>query len=390
MRRMMLGVVALVLIGGCGERRQEDSAAKGPEPDVGSAAGEAVGGVLRDIGTQDARDAANPYADRDDPCVLLGPADVEPVIGPLRSAPWWSGSTCHYAAVDGQRLDLDVYYSGAQIQANLMNAVNREISKGLIVNTGRGLDTLEGRWDEAHWRLGDYLETRRGDVGITVQMGNTLRADPAVAAPLADLAYARLDQPLPYDGKAVQEPPPLVAQGNACALLTRDEVVAALGALAGEPEPGGGGKTTWCSWPLAGAGRRSFTLSVTWREGFTEFNSTAAAAGIYKTNVEDPELARVGGEKEVDAAMKEMMRDSMGAKVMGAMRGMMQKGGAELRDSSLSLRSEADVKGPWARAALVHGTEFVAVRKDVYFRVDVGGVGYEKAKQLVARAAGRL
>lgn len=390
MRRMMLGVVALALIGGCGERRQEDPAAKGPEPDVGSVAGEAVGGVLQDIATQDARDAANPYADRDDPCVLLGPADVAPVIGPLRAPPWRSGSTCHFAAVDGQRIDLDVYYSGAQIQANLMNTVNREISKGLIVNTGRGLDTLEGRWDEAHWRLGDYLETRRGDVGITVQMGNTLRADPAAAAPLADLAYARLDQPLSYDGSAAQEPPPLVAQGNACALLTRDEVVAGLGALAGEPEPGGSGKTTWCTWPLAAANRRSFTLSVTWQDGFTEFNSKAAAAGLYKTNLEDPELARYSGGKDPDAVMKEMMRDSMGAKVMGAMRGMIQKGGAELRDSSLSLKSEADVKGPWARAALVHGTEFVAVTKDVCLRVDLGGLGYEKSKRLVARAAGRL
>lgn len=390
MRHGTMGLVALVVLAGCGDRR-----AAGPAAVVGadsSVALSTVGGVLRDIDQQESRDAANPYADRDDPCVLIAPADVEPLIGPLRAPPWRSGSSCHYAAADGQRIEVAVYYSGAMMQANLMNAVNREISKGLIIKSGRGLDTLEGRWDEARWRLGDYLESRKGDVGVTVMLGNTLRPDPAAAAQLADVAFGRLDEPLAYDAGAASEPPPLVAGSDACALLTREEVAAATGATVGDPAPGGGGKSTWCAWPLTGAkrGQREFTLSATWRDGFAELNSQASAFGLYQTNLEEPELARHSGGRDPEEAMKEMMRDSAGAKVMNAMRGMMQGNGAELRDSSLSLRSDGDVKGPWRRGVLLAGSDFLVVTRDVCLRMGLGGVGYDKAQGLMAKAVARL
>jgi hypothetical protein len=385
MRVVLWTAVALATVAGCGERKADGA------PDAATVAGDAVGGILKDAATQDVRDAANPYDGMDDPCVLLGAQDVEPVLGPLRAAPWRSGSTCHFAGADGQRIDVDVYFSGAQIQANLMNAVNREISKGLIVNTARGLDTLEGRWDEAHWRLGDYLETRRGDVGVTVQMGNTARPDPVAAATLADAAYARLDQPLPYDGDAAQEPAPLVAPGDACALLTRDDVTAALGAPAGDPQPGGEGRSTYCVWPVnTPNGRREFSLNVTWSDGFTEFNTKAGGAGLAQTNVVEPELAKATEGRDADAVMKEMLRDPAGAKALGPMRDMLRKGGTELRDSSLILKHDGDVKGPWTRAALLHGSEFLAVSKDVCLRMSLGGLGYERAKQLAAKALGRL
>jgi hypothetical protein len=392
MRHGTMGLVALLLVIGCGDRRTTGTAVGGTDSSVALST---VEGALRDIDKQEARDAANPYADRDEPCALIAPADVEPLIGSLRAPPWRSGSSCHYAAADGQRIEVSVYYSGAMMQANVMNAVNREISKGLIIKSGRGLDTLEGRWDEAHWRLGDYLESRRGDVGVTVMLGNTLRPDPAAAAQLADMAFGRLDQPLAYESGAASEPPPLVAGSDACALLTREEVAAATGATVGEPAPGGGGKSTWCSWPLTGAkrGQREFTLAATWREGFAELNSHASAFGLYQTNLEEPELARIPRDpavKDPDAAMKEMMRDSVGARMIGAVRGMMQGNGAELRDGSLSLRSDGDVKGPWRRGVLLAGSDFYVVTKDVCLRIGLGGVGFEQAKGLMAKAVARL
>jgi hypothetical protein len=88
--------------------------------------------------------------------------------------------------------------------------------------------------------------------------------------------------------------------------------------------------------------------------------------------------------------MKEMLRDPAGAKALGPMRDMLRKGGTELRDSSLILKNDGDVKGPWARAALLHGSEFLAVSKDVCLRMSLGGLGFERAKQLAANALGRL
>ncbi|HEX4933352.1 MAG TPA: hypothetical protein VFV33_09250 [Gemmatimonadaceae bacterium] len=325
--------------------------------------------------------------DPEDPCRILARADVERVVGPLRADPWRSGSTCHFAAADGQRLDVDVQYSGANALAELTGVSERIMAKGLIVPTERGLDTLEGRWDDAQWKLGNYLVARQGDRSVTVYMANVLRPSAAAAAPLADLALSRLDAPLAYDGSAHREPPPLVTPVDPCTLLTEADVTAAAGPVAGAPASSDGRE---CSWPLAPRNGRSrnFWYTVSWTDGIEELNRDLSALGLFKTNLEEPELARARSGAAEDP-LAALAKDPDAQKAMGALKGLLG-GGKGAGVESLMPKSDPDVPGPWQRGALLAGSDFVVVAKGVRVRAGVGAVGYEATRALMEKLVGRL
>lgn len=352
----------------------------------GSDGGNADANALAEAGGASAANASRSGGamDPEDPCRLVTRAEAETVVGTLRADPWRSGATCHFDAADGQRLDVEAQFSGAQALAKITGVVDQVAAKGLIVNTGRGLDTLEGRWDDAKWQLGDYLVARLGDRSVTVYTGNTLSHDVATAAQIADLALGRLDAPIDYNGGAHQEPAPLAAPRNPCTLLTRDEVEAAAGPVTGEPVADDDRNCTWTLAPKGGR-TRQFSYSLTWKDGIQEFNQDAAALGLFKSNLQDPVTANAGGAN----AMDEMMKNPDAQKALGALKGLMGGKGMET-GGSLMPKSDPDVKGPWARGALLAGSDLVVVQKGVRIRAGVGAVGYEATKQLVGKVAGRL
>lgn len=359
----------------------------------GSAASEQSGATTEDAAATSASIApgaeATPSTSTEDPCVLLSRAEVEAVIGTLRADPWGSGGSCHYEAADGQRLDVDAQFSGARALASVMGVVEEAASRGLIVPGPRGLDTLDGQWDDAKWQLGNSLAARKGDAGVTVHMANIARPDPSAAAHLADLALGRFQSPLSYDGSAHDEPPALVAPGNPCALLTRDEVTRIAGAVTGDPVAEDG---TYCRWPLAPRnGRaRDFSYSVTWKDGFAEFNTKVGGLALYQANLEEPEMARATEGRGEQAVLGDLMKDTVASKLLGALRGAVKARGGEMADGSLLPRSDPDVKGEWTRGALLAGEELLIVQQGVCVRARIQGVGYEAAKELMSAVARRL
>jgi hypothetical protein len=381
-------VLLVGVAGACGDRTPKPASAPNGPASVNDAVRAAGSGLIAMAQQQDSIDAENPYASLDDPCILVTQGEAEDVVGPLRAPPYRQGSVCRYDAADGQRLELDVQYTGAQLLGRVIGGAKRQMRTGLILPTGRGLDTLDGRWDDADWEPGEILRTRKGDVGVAVVLSNVARPDPAVAARIADQALARLDSPLDYDGGAHGEPPPLVLPRDPCALLERREVQAVIGPLApGEPERDGDRACTWVG--ASGRGRTVF-LDVTWEDGLARLNQSAGAMALYKANFEDPALASASGGTGAKAVLQEMMQDSAGAALLGAMRDRMQSRGAELDNGSLTLKNDPDVKGPWTRGALVAGSELLVVRKGVCLRTSLDGVGLGGAKALLAAAAARL
>jgi len=53
-------------------------------------------------------------------------------------------------------------------------------------------------------------------------------------------------------------------------------------------------------------------------------------------------------------------------------------------------QTDATLKGPWDRAALVHGTQLIAVRHDVFVGMDLQSADYQKAKALMVAICSRL
>lgn len=366
-------LLMLTLIAGCGAETREDAGAR-PASDAASAATPAA-------------EAPPSSLDPEDPCRTITRAEAERVVGPLRAEPWRSGSTCHFAAADGQQLDVDVQWSGANAVAELTAVPERIMAKGLIVPTDRGLDTLEGRWDDAQWKLGDYLVARLGDRSVTVTMTNTLQPRVSAAASLADLALSRLEAPLAYDGSAHKEPPPLVPPVDPCTLLTEAEVTAAAGPLVGKPTAS---DDRTCSWPLAprnGKGR-DFWYTVSWTDGIAELNRDLSALGLFKKNLEEPELAkaRSGAAEDPLAALS---KDPDARKALGTLTGLLG-GGKQAGVASLMPKSDPDVPGPWQRGALLAGSDFVVVVKGVRVRAGVAAAGYEATRGLMEKLVTRL
>lgn len=370
-RRSLL--LVLSLIAGCGGRSGEGANAR-PASSAESAAIPAA-------------DAAPSALDPEDPCRTVTRAEAERAVGPLRAEPWRSGSTCHFVAADGQQLDVDVQWSGANALAELTGVSERIMAKGLIVPTDRGVDTLEGRWDDAQWKLGDYLVARQGDRSVTVYMANTLRPSASTAAHLADLALARLDAPLAYDGAAHREPPPLVTPVDPCTLLTEAEVVAAAGAVAGKPTAS---DERTCTWPLAprNGKSRDFWYTVSWKDGIAELNQDLNALGLYKTNVEEPELAKARSGAAEDP-LEALAKDPDAQKAMGALKGLLG-GGKATGVGSLMPKSDPNVPGPWLRGALLAGSDLVVVEKGVRVRAGVAAVGYDATRALMEKLVARL
>ena len=58
--------------------------------------------------------------------------------------------------------------------------------------------------------------------------------------------------------------------------------------------------------------------------------------------------------------------------------------------STVGFSTDTTLQGPWDRAALIHGTQLIAVRHDVFVGMDLQSADYQKAKALMVAICSRL
>jgi hypothetical protein len=232
--------------------------------------------------------------DEADPCSLLEPREVETVLGAaLATPPFLSrdgrpahdGSACEYEDAKLHNIAIDVEWEHGAMMFGMLGAL-----QGMVDQNAKGLvhladgTNLAGEWDEAHVVGCCRFSALRGDQVVTVDFGGS-NATIAGAARLADAALRRLDKPLPVNGlrnvkpaiefETVHRP----QRRDPCALATRAEAEALVGALSGDPQS----TEDRCVYERASAGTSGqvYVLKVRWIGGFGEFRQQNATFGSF-------------------------------------------------------------------------------------------------------------
>jgi hypothetical protein len=342
-------------------------------------------------------DAPPPFAsspaeasyEKQDPCNLLDPKEVEAVLGaplatpPFRSgngasSPSTSGNECIYQTAKFRYVSLEVTYEGGAQQYSMTNMV-----KGLMKSGGGKADIannvkknfrlddgteLSGEWDEASLMAMNccIFSGLRGDQLITIDFTST-PATLRQAATLVDSAYKRMEQPLKIDGgggvtaaKALDKTRPKPV--DACSLLTRAEVEAILGTLSADPVPD---KHDGCTYKLPSQGvPLEYEVSIDWRGGYYQWRS-------------DRHVARIGM-----GAVHQMAADAS------------QEMGQPLPEQPAKGHDEADsangAAADPAESVSDNGMHFVIVKRDVQVSVNDRFVDKTRAQALIAAIAAKI
>ena len=157
------------------------------------------------------------------------------------------------------------------------------------------------------------------------------------AIALARIIMPRFDHPLSYDGgKAVAlVPKPQPHPANACDFIPRADVEAAIGRLAATPTSDS--PETSCTYRVATAkGERDYVVGFVWQ----------------------------GGQKNYTTLKRQL--------------------------STVGFRTDTALAGPWDNASLLHGTQLIAVRHDVFVGLSLQSADYLKARALLAAICSRL
>jgi hypothetical protein len=229
-------------------------------------------------------------------------------------------------------------------------APSAQIKKALTRDDG---SELTGEWDEAQLTAMNccIFNALRGDQLISIDFTSsdvTLRQ----SAGLVDAAYKRIDNPLKIDGAeavtaaktfAKTRPPPV----DPCSLLSRTEVEALIGPLAGDAASHGTDECTNPVAPLNGV-PRAYDLNVKWDGGYAQWRSTAFIGDLAGSAM------RIGDGKP--AAESEKLIEAL---------------------------VSADT---WSHAGVVYN-DFVIVKKDVLLKLDMRLLDHAAARNLLAAAA---
>jgi len=334
-----------------------------------------------------------------DPCALLSANEAEVYVGVLGSPPYRatddgvpdvSGETCMYRGSDGRQVTIDRGEGGAmagQVMSDVPNAVSGALEKAGAGNlagaTHRVMADVQGPWDHATWIPGGALTITKGDVAAHIDVSAASgKEDDAVA--IAKQIVPRFDHPLDYDGaKAVASAPkPKAHPDQACDLVPKSVVEAAIGPLDGDPTPGA--DATECDYKVASAqGPRTYKVEYVWQGGQKNYNMLKHGMST---------LGSVMGGAIPTAGMDNMKMDSNASKMIGGLMKMAGGGGpgAPGAATQVGFKTDTTLKGPWDNATLLHGTQLLAVKSDVMVGMDLQTADYEKAKALMAAICSRL
>ena len=334
--------------------------------------------------------AAEDTYDKQDPCNLLDPKEVEAVLGaPLATPPYRagngpaspssSGSECIYETAKFRYISLEVTYEGGAQQYSMTGMV-----KGLMKSGGGKQDIannvkknfrlddgteISGEWDEASLTAMNccIFSGLRGDQLITIDFTSspaTLRQ----AATLVDSAYKRIEQPLKIDGggavaaaKALDKTRPTPVDG--CSLLTRAEAEAILGPLSADPVAD---KNDGCTYKVPSQGMpQEYDVRIRWRGGYYNWRL-------------DRYVNHIGM-----GAVHQMAAD------------VAQEMGQPLPEQAAQTHDQADPGSAAAAADPAEsvsddGMHFVIVKRDVEISVNDRFVDKARAQALVAAIAAKL
>lgn len=352
---------------------------------------------------QAAADAA--MASAHDPCTLLSAGEAAPYVGTLGSPPYRSsdgaadaqGDECMYRGSDGRQLTVRPDWSGggAVAGSTVQGAVNA-LGAALARSGGAGMDTMAhrvvkaetaGPWDKATWIPGGSLFASKGEVSAQVDVsGASGRESDAMA--LATIIMPRFAHPLHYDGaKAVAlAPKPRSHPANACDLVSRADVEAAIGPLDGAPASDA--PETSCAWRVATQqGEQTYTVEFQWEGGAKNYqmlkHGMATVGGVMGLPSTSP-MDTMKPPPQMQAAIGGLM------KMMGSGSAQGGKAAAPGAAATIGFQTDTTLQGPWDNAALLHGTQLIAVRHDVFVGMDLQSADYEKAKALLAAICSRL
>lgn len=369
-----------------------------------------IGGLLGSLGGS--------RANSQDPCTLVSATEAAPYVGTLTIPPYRAtddnrpasdGSACVYRGTNARILVITPNWTGGQMMDRAMqipNAVGKVLAKG-----APGMDSLANRvsqqgipgpWDQATFMPTGVLTAVKGQASVIVDVsGASGQKSDAVA--IATIAMGRVGHPLSYDGaKAVaMVPAPKQHPANACDLVPRAEVEAAIGPLSAPPA----GDSTQCTYQVSTPqGSRSYPVAFGWEDGGHAYNMQkhmmATMGSLLGTPTSTP-LDTMKPTGNMGAMMGALMKmagsagkpsgpsplDTMkptAANMKSAMRIASTPTTAPGAVTTVGFTTDTTLQGPWDGASLLHGTQLIAVRNDVMVAMSLETADYVKAKALLA------
>ncbi len=336
--------------------------------------------------------------DAHDPCTLLTADEASPYVGALVAPPYRAsdgaadvhGDECMYRGRDGREVAVRPAWTGGRFIGGVLRDVPGGLGKLLARGGAPGLDSVAqrvmqhgpaGPWDQATWIPGGSLFASKGEAEVSIDMSGA-SGQKSDALALAWLIVPRLEHPLHYDGAAAVAlaPRPHPHPANACDVIPRAAIEAAIGALDGEPSSDAPEKS--CTYRVATAqGERVYPVEFAWERGQKSFtmlkHGLAAVSGVLGLPTTSP-LDTLKPPPQMQAAIGGVMKLLAGASGGG---GPATAPGAV---ATIGLRTDTTLRGPWDGAALLHGTQLVAVRHDVLVGLSLQSADYDRAKALLA------
>ncbi|HKV52684.1 MAG TPA: hypothetical protein VJO52_15925 [Gemmatimonadaceae bacterium] len=401
-----LAVLAFALIAAAGCNRNDSSQSKS-----------GIGGLLGSIAS-----GAQQQQSAHDPCTLVSADEAAPYVGPLTVQPYRAtddnkpavdGETCVYRGTNGRTFVITPDWTGGQMMGRVMqipNAVGKVLAKG-----APGMDTMANRisqqgipgpWDQASFMPTGVLTAVKGQTSVIVDVsGASGQKSDAVA--IATIAMGRVGHPLGYDGaKAVaMVPVPKAHPANACDLVPRAEVEAAIGPLSAAPVPDstGDGCTYQVSTP---EGSRTYPVAFTWTGGGHSYNvmkhMMSTVGGMLGAPSSTPmdtmkptgnmgammgammKMATSAGQPHSNAPSPLDTMKPTAANLQKAMAMANKPTTAPGAVTTVGFTTDTTLQGPWDNASLLHGTQLLAVRNDVMVAMTLETADYNKAKALLA------
>ncbi|MGH7511439.1 MAG: hypothetical protein ACREOQ_00810 [Gemmatimonadales bacterium] len=338
------------------------------------------------------------------PCSLMTGAETAAYVGPLASPPYRAsdgaadarGDECMYHGKDGREVALRPEWEGGALTGKVLQGVPDALG-GVLGKAAPGLDSMThmvmkpesgGPWDKATWIPSGALFASKGPAQVQVDVSGASGKESDALA-IAKIAVPRLAHPLDYDGaEAVALAPRATAHpARACDMVPRAAIEAAIGPLDGAPTSDA--PETECTWRVhSPEGERTYAVGFVWQGGGKNYRMLTHGMSMVGGMLGMP-----GGASALDSMKLPPNVQSMVGGFMKSLAGSSEGGGSGSATGAVGtvgFKTDTALKGPWDNAALLHGTQLVAVRHDVFVGMTLTSADYEKAKALLGAICSRL